>query len=282
MFYQQTISRKGEISGIGLHTGIMITLFIIPLKEDSGILFKRSDLFTKNIITAKFFNVSNTNLCTEISNKHGAKISTIEHIMAALWAMKIDNVLIEVSGPEVPIVDGSSKAFIELIKESGIKVQSKKRNYLKIIKTVKVNIKDKELTIKSSENFKISFNINFKNKAVGYQQYSLCNPMQFEKEISHARTFGFLNDIAYLRNNGMAKGASLKNSIGIDKNGIINTEGLRYTNEFVRHKILDCIGDLFLSGYQIIGNIEGSKAGHCLNNRILKEIFNNPDTYSII
>ena len=282
MLYQQTINTKRKISGIGLHTGVMIHLTVIPLQEDSGILFKRSDLLTNNIIAAKFFNVSNTNLCTEISNQDGITISTIEHIMAALWAMEIDNILIQVSGPEVPIMDGSSRAFIELIKKSGIKIQSKKRKYLKILRTIKVNIQDKELTIKSSKNFRIHFNIDFKHKAVGYQQYTLLHPRQFEKEISNARTFGFLNDIKYLRSNGMAKGASLKNSIGLNEYRVINSEGLRYKDEFVRHKILDCIGDLFLSGYQIIGDIKGSRGGHYLNNKMLKTIFNNPNNYTII
>jgi UDP-3-O-[3-hydroxymyristoyl] N-acetylglucosamine deacetylase len=282
MDYQQTICKKESISGIGLHTGEAVKLIISPLKEDSGIIFKRSDISTNNIIPAKFFNVTNTKLCTEISNDSGIKIATIEHIMAALWGMNIDNALIEVSGPEVPAMDGSSKEFISLIKKAGIKAQSKKRKYLKILDTIKVTDEDKEIVIKSADNFAIDFDIEFDHQSIGHQNYSLLDSTKFEDEIGNARTFGFLSDVEFLKKNGLARGASLNNSIGLSETGVVNSEGLRCEDEFVKHKILDCVGDLFLSGYRIIGNIKATKAGHNLNNAMLKKIFDNPDSYKII
>ena len=282
MDYQQTFCKKESISGIGLHTGEAVKLVISPLKEDSGIIFKRSDISTNNIIPAKFFNVTNTKLCTEISNDSGIKIATIEHIMAALWGMNIDNALIEVSGPEVPAMDGSSKEFISLIKKAGIKAQSKKRKYLKILDTIKVTDEDKEIVIESADNFAIDFDIEFDHQSIGHQNYSLSDSTKFEDEIGHARTFGFLSDVEFLKKNGLARGASLNNSIGLSETGVVNSEGLRCEDEFVKHKILDCVGDLFLSGYRIIGNIKATKAGHNLNNAMLKKIFDNPDSYKII
>ncbi len=282
MDYQQTVCKKETVSGIGLHTGETVKLIISPLKEDSGIIFKRSDISTNNIIPAKFFNVINTKLCTEISNGSGIKIATIEHIMAALWGMNIDNALIEVSGPEVPAMDGSSKEFISLIKRAGIKAQSKKRKYLKILDTIKVTDEDKEIVIKSADNFAIDFDIEFDHQSIGHQNYSLSDSTKFEDEIGNARTFGFLSDVEFLKKNGLARGASLNNSIGLSETGVVNSEGLRCEDEFVKHKILDCVGDLFLSGYRIIGNIKATKAGHNLNNAMLKKIFDNPDSYKII
>ncbi len=282
MDYQQTCCKKESISGIGLHTGEAVKLVISPLKEDSGIIFKRSDISTNNIIPAKFFNVTNTKLCTEISNDSGIKIATIEHIMAALWGMNIDNALIEVSGPEVPAMDGSSKEFISLIKKAGIKAQSKKRKYLKILDTIKVTDEDKEIVIESADNFAIDFDIEFDHQSIGHQNYSLSDSTKFEDEIGNARTFGFLSDVEFLKKNGLARGASLNNSIGLSETGVVNSEGLRCEDEFVKHKILDCVGDLFLSGYRIIGNIKATKAGHNLNNAMLKKIFDNPDSYKII
>ncbi|WP_236870420.1 UDP-3-O-acyl-N-acetylglucosamine deacetylase [Candidatus Bandiella numerosa] len=282
MDYQQTVCKKDGVSGIGLHTGEIVNLVISPLKEDSGIIFKRSDISKNNIIPAKFFNVTNTKLCTEISNASGIKIATIEHIMAALWGMDIDNALIEVSGPEVPAMDGSSKEFISLIKRAGIKAQSKKRKYLKILDTIKVTDEDKEIVIESANNFAIDFDIEFNHQSIGHQNYSLSDSTKFEDEIGNARTFGFLCDVEFLKKNGLARGASLNNSIGLSETGVVNSEGLRCEDEFVKHKILDCVGDLFLSGYRIIGNIKATKAGHNLNNAMLKKIFDNPDSYKII
>ncbi len=282
MTYQQTVCRKEGISGIGLHTGEMVKLIISPLKEDTGIIFKRSDIATDNIIPAKFFNVINTKLCTEISNKSGIRVATIEHIMAALWGMNIDNALIEVSGPEVPAMDGSSKEFIDLIKKAGIKTQSKKRKYLKILDTIKVVDEDKEIVIRSADDFAIDFDIDFNHKSIGHQSYNLYDSTKFENEIGSARTFGFLSDVEFLKKKGFARGASLDNSIGLNESGVVNDGGLRCKNEFVKHKILDCIGDLFLSGYRIVGNVKANKAGHNLNNTILKKIFSNTDSYKII
>lgn len=282
MNYQQTICKSGDLVGIGLHSGRDINLRISPLEEDSGIIFKRSDISSNNIIPAKFYNVVNTKLCTEIANSSGVSVGTIEHLMAALWGMQIDNALVEVSGPEVPAMDGSSKHFIELIKNSGIQKQSKERRILKILDTVSVIIDDKEMTASSSDSFSVDFAIDFQHKSIGKQNCELTGFQEFEKEIGYARTFGFADEIEYLKKKGLAKGASLENSIGLDENGVMNAGGLRCEDEFVKHKILDCVGDLFLSGYNIIGKFTAKKAGHNLNNDILRKIFQTPGAYKIM
>ena len=282
MDYQQTVSKSGTLSGIGLHLGKSIKLKIIPLKENSGIIFKRSDISYNNIIPAKFYNVINTKLCTEIANNSGVKIATIEHLMAAFWGMEIDNVLVEVDGPEIPAMDGSAKDFIKLIKDLGIQKQGQKRKKLKILNTIKVMQGDKEITVSNSDDFIIDFSIDFEHQSIGKQTHKYGDLQVFEKEIGNARTFGFANEIKYLKKKGLAKGASLENAIGIDDGGVMNFGGLRYKDEFVRHKILDFIGDIFMSGYRIIGNFQAKKAGHSLNNEILKKIFQIPKSYEIV
>ena len=282
MYYQQTICRSGALSGIGLHSGESIKLKVIPLKEDSGIIFKRVDISCNNIIPAKFHNVINTKLCTEIANDSGIKVGTVEHLMAAFWGIGIDNILVEVAGPEVPAMDGSAKDFISLIKDLGVKKQCRKRKKLKILNTVKVVQDDKEITVSNSDNFAVDFSIDFEHKSIGRQNHKYANLQEFEKEIGNARTFGFANEVEHLKKKGLAKGASLKNVIGLNEDGIMNFEGLRYKDEFVRHKILDLLGDLFISGYRIIGNFQAKKSGHVLNNEILRKIFQIPGAYKIV
>ena len=282
MDYQQTICRSGALSGIGLHSGENIKLKVIPLKEDSGIIFKRMDISCNNIVPAKFHNVINTKLCTEIANNSGVKVGTIEHLMAAFWGMEIDNVLVEVTGPEVPAMDGSAKDFISLIKDLGIKKQCKKRKRLKILNTVKIIQDDREITVSNSNNFAVDFSIDFEHKSIGKQNHEYASLKAFEKEIGNARTFGFANEVEHLKKKGLAQGASLKNVIGLDESGIMNFEGLRYKDEFVRHKILDLLGDLFISGYRIIGKFHAKKSGHVLNNEILRKIFQIPGAYKIV
>ncbi|WPX96275.1 UDP-3-O-acyl-N-acetylglucosamine deacetylase [Candidatus Bandiella euplotis] len=282
MEYQQTIRKTGVLSGIGLHSGADVQLKISPLEVDSGIVFKRSDISSNNIVPAKFYNVTDTKMCTEISNEHGVKISTIEHLMAALWGMKIDNALVELTGPEVPAMDGSSKDFVELIKNSGLQKQFKEKRKLKILKTIKVVQDDKEMIVRPSDKFSVNFAIDFQHQAIGKQSCEFTGLQEFEREIGYARTFGFFEEVEYLKKIGLAKGASLTNSIGLDANGVMNPGGLRCKDEFVRHKILDCVGDLFLSGYEIIGEFEAKKAGHNLNNQILRKIFQTEADYRII
>lgn len=282
MDYQQTVGKSGTLSGVGLHLGKSIKLKIIPLKENSGIIFKRSDISYNNIIPAKFYNVINTKLCTEIANNSGVKVATVEHLMAALWGMGIDNVLVEVDGPEIPAMDGSAKDFIKLIKDLGVQKQGQKRKKLKILNTIKVMQGDKEITVSNSDDFIIDFSIDFEHQSIGKQTHKYGDLQVFEKEIGNARTFGFANEIKYLKKKGLAKGASLENAIGIDDSGVMNFGGLRYKDEFVRHKILDFIGDIFMSGYRIIGNFQAKKAGHSLNNEILKKIFQIPKSYEIV
>ncbi len=282
MDYQQTVCKSGILSGIGVHSGENISLKVTPLREDSGIIFKRSDISSNNTIPAKFYNVTNTKLCTEIANDSGVRIGTIEHLMAALWGMGIDNVLIEVTGPEIPAMDGSAKDFIRLIKDLRVKKQFKKRKKLKILNTVKVIHDDREITVSNSDSFAMGFAIDFEHKSIGKQNCKYTSFQEFEKEIGNARTFGFVNEVEYLKKRGLAKGASLENAIGLDNSGVMNLGGLRYKDEFVRHKILDCVGDLFVSGYRIIGEFQAKKAGHSLNNNILRKIFQIPGAYKIV
>jgi UDP-3-O-[3-hydroxymyristoyl] N-acetylglucosamine deacetylase len=282
MDYQQTICKSATLSGVGLHSGDNINLRIEPLKEDNGIIFKRSDISSNNIIPAKFYNVVDTKLCTEIANNFGVKVGTIEHIMAALWGMEIDNALIEVTGPEIPAMDGSSKHFIDLIKSSGIKKQSKKRKALKILSTVSVKDGDKEIVATPSDDFSVDFAIDFEHKSIGQQSCEYTCSQGFEKEIGSARTFGFASEVEYLKKRGFAKGASLENAICLDANGVMNIGGLRCKDEFVKHKVLDCIGDLFLAGYRVVGEFHAKKSGHNLNNKILKKIFQMSGAYKII
>ncbi|MFQ3307321.1 MAG: UDP-3-O-[3-hydroxymyristoyl] N-acetylglucosamine deacetylase [Candidatus Midichloriaceae bacterium] len=280
--FQKTISKSGFISGIGLHTGENIEMKISPLECNSGIVFKRIDIASDNLIEAKYYNVSDSTLCTEIANSNGVSIKTVEHFMAALWGAEIDNILIEVKGPEIPAMDGSSKEFMKLLHKVGIKTQSYKKRYLKILDKIEVTDGDKKIVINNAEKFSLDFDIEFEHKSIGNQHFRYNGIHDFEKDISEARTFGFTSQLIELQKMGLAKGASLSNTIALNNDGIINPEGLRDKNEFVKHKILDCMGDLYMSGFKIIGEIKAHKSSHKLNNAILKKIFDNPKSYRLI
>ena len=251
---QQTISNSISVKGIGLHTGNLVELTLEPAAVDNGIKFIRVDKKNDNVIEAIWSNVSETILSTTISNSHGLKISTIEHLMSALSGLHIDNLNIYINANEVPIMDGSSKPFVELIEEIGIKHQSKKRKLLNVKKSIEVAENNTSVKIVPNNQFSIDFEIDFPSKIVSKQscQLQLING-NYKTDIAAARTFGFEKDVNYLRSNGLALGGSLDNAVVVGENEILNKDGLRYTDEFVRHKILDSIGDLYLAGSPIIG-----------------------------
>tara|TARA_B100001250_G_C19783686_1_gene783075 strand:+ start:750 stop:1625 length:876 start_codon:yes stop_codon:yes gene_type:complete len=280
---QQTISNSIEISGIGLHSGLEINLKIEKAPVDNGIKFIRTDSNCENIINALWSNVSSTNLCTTISNGFNLSVSTIEHLMSALSGLHIDNANIYINGPEVPIMDGSSKPFVNLIEEDGIEIQNKKRKILKIKKEVFVSNSKGSAQLMPNKEFSIDFEIDFPSSVISKQscQLQLING-NYKTDIASARTFGFEKDVNDLRSNGLALGGSLENAVVVGNDKILNKEGLRYKDEFVRHKILDSIGDLYLAGCPIEGYFYGKKSGHKLNFELLKKLFSDNSNFEYI
>ena len=283
--WQTTIKKKISTSGIGLHKGDIINLTLKPSKPNSGITFIRTDIegdLAKRSILANYKNVSDTNMCTTIKNETDCKISTIEHLMAALSGSGVDNIDIEVNGPEVPIMDGSSKQFIDLIENSGLVKLSKKRKFLKITKKIEIIDGDKKCSLSPDVNMKFFASIDFSDKVIGKQEASInLEKFSFKDNVSKARTFGFMRDVEALRMSGLGLGGSLDNCVIIDNNEVINAEGLRLENEFVVHKLLDAVGDIFTSGYRIQGEYKGYLCGHHMNNLLLRELFNNEDSFEI-
>ena len=280
---QQTIAEPLSIKGIGLHTGINISMQLYPAEADYGIKFIRKDLHNNNIIEALWSNVTNTKLSTTISNKNGASVSTIEHLMSALSGLHIDNIKIEIDGPEVPIMDGSSIKFVDLIDKTSIKSLNKKRKILKVKKNIKIEKNDTSVELKPNNQFSIDFEIDFPSKLVSQQSchLQLVNG-NYKTDIASARTFGFEKDVDMLRSNGLALGGSLDNAVVVGESKILNSDGLRFKDEFVRHKILDSIGDLYLAGAPIQGYFLGNKSGHHLNNLLLRSLFADKNNYEYI
>ena len=281
--YQQTLLEPLEINGVGLHSGVNVKIKLIPAETDYGVKFVRTDLKQNNIIHAIWSNVTNTQLSTTISNNFGANVSTVEHLMSALSGLHIDNLRIEIDGPEVPIMDGSSKNFVELIDKNSLKILSKKRKIIKIKKKIKVEKDDSSIELVPNKHFSIDFQIDFPSPLISKQscQLQLVNG-NYKTDIASARTFGFEKDVDKLRSIGLALGRSLNNAVVVGENKILNTEGLRFKDEFVRHKILDSIGDLYLAGAPIQGYFTGNKSGHYLNNLLLKTLFSNSKNYEYI
>ena len=280
---QQTLSTPIFIKGIGLHTGTNVSMKLVPAEADFGIKFYRTDIDKNNSIDAIWSNVSNTILSTTISNKFGVSVSTIEHIMSALSGLHIDNLKIEINGPEVPIMDGSSKIFVNLIESVPFKILNKKRKILKIKKNIKVTKEESSVELKPNKQFSIDFEIDFPSKIISKQscQLQLING-NYKSDIASARTFGFERDVDTLRSNGLALGGSLENAVVVGDDKILNKEGLRFKDEFVRHKILDSIGDLYLAGSPIQGYFFGNKSGHYLNNLLLISLFSDKNNYEYI
>ena len=280
---QQTISKPITINGIGLHSGIEVTMQLYPAEADYGIKFIRKDIKDNNVIEALWSNVSNTKLSTTISNQYGISVSTIEHLMSALSGLHIDNTKIEIDGPEVPIMDGSSIKFVDLIDKTSTQSLNKRRKILKVKKNIKIQNNDSSVELKPNNQFSIDFEIDFPSKLVSKQscQLQLVNG-NYKTDIASARTFGFERDVNMLRSNGLALGGSLDNAVVVGENKILNSDGLRFKDEFVRHKILDSIGDLYLAGAPIQGYFLGNKSGHHLNNLLLRSLFADKSNYDYI
>ena len=281
---QKTVLKPVSISGIGLHTGIKSNVKILPSVPNSGIIFNRIDIKNnKGIVNPNFGNVSETNLCTTISNEYGTQISTIEHLMGALYGVGIDNAIIEIDNQEVPILDGSAKNWVNLIKEAGVKSSDAPIKIIKIDKQVEIFDNQKFIKINPSN---VSLDIKFEIKYPGClidNQTNKVNVLNDDlTEIFNSRTFCKFEDIDKLKSLGLAKGGSLENAIVVKNDKILNTGGLRNTLEFVNHKILDCMGDLYLSGFRIIGSLSCSQGGHSLTNKLLRKIFADKSNYSFI
>ena len=280
---QKTIKSSILIKGVGLHTGNQVSMKINPADPNTGIVFKRTDLKNNNYIIPGIFNVSDTSFCTTVANEFGAKVSTIEHLMAALFGLGVDNALIEIDSQEVPILDGSAKDFVEKIKLSGIRSSDVPIKIIKIEKKVFVKDGNKTMSIEPNKiSLDIDFEIKYKNKLIGNQR-NLVNVYEADlSEIFNSRTFCVYEDIENLKKMNLAKAGSLENALVVNENKVLNKDGLRNNKEFVNHKILDCIGDLYLSGYKIIGKIVCSQGGHKLTNQLLREVFLNKENFTIV
>ena len=280
---QKTIKKAVTLSGVGLHSGKQVRICVKPSAPDTGIVFKRVDLKGDNLIYPNFLNVSNTELNTTISNNSGIKVSTIEHLMGALFGIGIDNVLVEIDNEEVPILDGSAKLFIEKILSSGLESSNKPIKIIKINKKIEYRKGEKFITIEPSKlSLDIDFQLKYQNQIIGDQRNKVNVYEDDLTEIFNSRTFCLYEDIELIKKNGLAKGGSLENAVVVKGEDILNPEGLRNDKEFVNHKILDCIGDLFTSGYRIIASIKCSQGGHHLTNNLLKKVFENKENFSII
>lgn len=272
---QHTLKQNVGCVGVGLHSGEEIEMSLYPASENAGIVFVRKDVTGFDpVIKANYLNVSNTNLGTTISNDEGTLISTVEHLMAALWGCNIDNAIVEVNGPEVPIMDGSSEPFVFLLECAGVVEQNQKRNVIEVLKDVELIEGNKSVSVSPAQEFSVSLEIDFSDSVISKQRaiFNSSN-LSFKTDLCRARTFGFEHEAKKLYSMGLAKGASLDNAVVIGGNGILNKDGLRYDNEFVRHKILDCIGDFYLAGAIVKGKFSGYRSGHNLNNQLLRKFF---------
>ena len=280
---QKTLKKEVKFEGVGLHTGKEVSIKICPSEPNTGIVFKRIDLNKNNIVLPNIFNVTNATLCTTISNESGVSISTIEHLMAALYGLGIDNALIEINSQEVPIMDGSAKEFIEKFLMVGFDISEVPIKLIKIINEVSIEDGSKYISIgKSNVSLDIDFEIKYPNTFIGNQKNKVNVYENDLSDVYNSRTFCLYKDVENLRKAGLAKGGSLENALVVKDDKILNSEGLRNELEFVNHKILDCIGDLYLSGYKIIGKVICSQGGHNLTNQLLREVFKNEDNFSIV
>jgi UDP-3-O-[3-hydroxymyristoyl] N-acetylglucosamine deacetylase len=271
--FQQTISDIIEFEGIGLHSGKISKIRLIPSNENQGIIFKRTDLQKNNIIEANFKNVSSAKLCTTLENSFGSKISTVEHLLAAFYIIGIDNVIVEVDNEEIPIMDGSSKDFINILKSKGTKILSKKRKFLKILNKIELEDNGKRISVEpSNSDFEVKFQLNYSNDIIGKQKNTVNFYNDDLVDIYSSRTFCLFQDIEKIKKIGLAKGGSLDNAVVVNEEKVINKNGLRNKKEFVNHKILDLAGDFLLSGYRILGKVDCYQGGHQLSNSFLRKL----------
>ena len=280
---QKTINQDITFNGIGLHSGLAVTMTVKPAAPNTGIIFKRIDLKENNDVVPNLFNVSSAVFCTTISNDHGVSVSTIEHLMGALYGLGIDNALIEIDNQEVPILDGSAKLFVEAISKIGIKNSDTPIKIIKILRKIEFVDGNKTISIEPSKiSLDIDFELKYTNEFIGTQRNSV---KVFESDLSdiyNSRTFCLFEDIEKLKELGLAKGGTIDNAIVVKDNQVLNQNGLRNQKEFVNHKILDCMGDLYLAGYKIIGKIVCSQGGHKLTNQLLRKVFENDENFSLI
>lgn len=274
-----------KTTGVGLHSGNKVTLSIMPAPVNSGIVLVRTDLSPAVAIPAKAEQVRETTMCTALVNDEGIRISTIEHLFAALAGLGIDNAVIEVDAPEIPIMDGSASPFVFLLQSAGIKEQAAPKKYLKIKRPVRVEDDDKWAELKPFKGFRVNFKIDFAHPEIARSQQHVVmdfSTSAFVKDISRARTFGFMRDIEYLRANNLALGGSMENAVVLDEYRVLNPDGLRYEDEFVKHKILDAFGDLYVAGHAILGEFTAYKTGHALNNQLVRALLAQQDAWELV
>ncbi|MBY0354980.1 MAG: UDP-3-O-acyl-N-acetylglucosamine deacetylase [Rickettsiales bacterium] len=280
---QRTLQHATYCQGIGLHSGETMKLTLRPASVDTGIVFVRTDLSgPAAILPARYDRISDTRLCSVLENEYGTRVGTIEHVMAALWGAGIDNAILELNGAEVPIMDGSSEPFLALIEEAGLCVQDRPRYLLVIDEAIEVRDGQSVARIEPNDGFVLDVAIDFSHNAIGAQraEYDFSDT-SFAEALARARTFGFASDVAQLRAAGLARGGSLDNAVLVDEQGIVNAEGLRFSDEFVRHKALDCVGDYFLCGHRLLGRVETSKPGHRINNLLMRAVMANPQSWHL-
>ena len=282
--FQKTLSEPISFEGIGLHNGKKTRITLRPALDNHGVIFKRIDVTQDNLVRACYNNVVSTKLCTTLQNESNVKVSTVEHLLAAIYIADIDNVLIEIDNEEVPIMDGSAKIFFDKLRKNKIITQNTKRKYLKILEQYTFFDKERKLSIEPSNSLKIDFQLKYKNKIIGNQK----NKIDFKdkdedlKDIIESRTFCLYEDIKKIKKIGLAKGGSLDNAIVVDQDKVLNETGLRNQNEFVNHKILDLAGDLLLSGYRLLGKVNCHQGGHELTNSFLRKLMSKKSTFSIV
>jgi len=281
--FQKTISSETSFKGVGLHSGLETEVRILPAAENFGIVFKRTDLKKNNIIKANFKNVSSAKLCTTLKNEFGTSVSTVEHLLAALYIIGVDNALIEISNAEVPIMDGSSKEFVETLKRAGLRNLDAKRKFLRIKKKFELKDNERKISIEPNvDGLKVEFQLVYSNNIIGTQT----NEINFTKndltDVYTSRTFCLYEDIEKIKKIGLAKGGSLENAVVIKEDKILNPGGLRNDKEFVNHKILDLAGDFLLSGHRMLGSVKCTQGGHSLSNMFLRAFFEDKTNYAII
>ncbi|MHC8508561.1 MAG: UDP-3-O-acyl-N-acetylglucosamine deacetylase [Rhodospirillales bacterium] len=279
--FQRTLSAPVSVSGVGVHSGRAAKVSLTPAPADSGITFRRTDLPGAPVVPARYDCVADTRMCTVLENETGARVATVEHLMAALAGCGVDNCEIHIDGPEIPIMDGSAQAFVSAIAGAGVTAQSAPRRVIRILEEVSAAEGDASASIAPAESFRVDVEIAYDNDIIGCQRVSLgIVNGAFCKELSDARTYGFLHEVDALRAAGLARGGSLENAIVIDGETVMNAEGLRRADEFVRHKALDAVGDLYLAGAQIIGAFTGRRSGHAVNNKLLRALFARPEAWA--
>ncbi|WP_394202280.1 UDP-3-O-acyl-N-acetylglucosamine deacetylase [Shewanella waksmanii] len=285
MIFQRTVKEMVKTTGVGLHSGDKVTLSIKPAPVNTGIVLVRTDLTPAVEIEAKAELVRETTMCTALVNDEGVRISTIEHLFAALAGLGIDNAIIEVDAAEIPIMDGSASPWVFLLQSVGIQDQAAAKKYLKIKQTIRVEDGDKWAELRPFQGFKVDFAIEFNHPEIARSQQHMVmdfSTSAFVRDISRARTFGFMRDIEYLRANNLALGGSMENAVVLDEYRVLNPDGLRYEDEFVKHKILDAFGDLYVAGHAIVGEFAAFKTGHALNNQLVRALLANQEAWELV